>query len=505
MGDNRTIAKNTMFLYFRMFLTMGVGLYTSRLVLQALGVVDYGIYGLVGGIVTMFSFLSSSMSAATQRYLLFDIGKNDSDRLQKTFNASLSIHFLIGFIVILVAETVGLWFVNYKLDIPANRLNAANWVYQFSIFTFFFNVIQVPYNALLLARERMSIYAYMSIGEVCLKLIAVFILIQVDSDKLILYSIFTFSVSFLIRMLYKLYCKKHFKESIFRFFYEKSYYVDLLSFSGWNLFGSFAVVTKWQGMNILLNLFFGPVVNSAYGITMQIQSAVGGFVQNFQVAVKPQIIQSFAQNHKERSNKLISITSKYSFFLMYLIILPIIFNIDFILFKWLVVVPNFTSIFIKLSLIAIMIDSISEPLVNGIHASGKIKKYQIFLSIILIINLPLAYFLLKMGAPTEIGFIIFIITNSIAFVYRLIVCSKLTDLSISLFVKNTLVKIGMLTMVSLLLIYLISNSISIKNEWVNFIISCVYITIINVVIIFMIGITKQEKQELFKIIKSKLK
>lgn len=505
MSDNRTIAKNTMFLYFRMFLTMGVGLYTSRLVLEALGVVDYGIYGLVGGIVTMFSFLSSSMAAATQRFLLFDIGAGDTNRLRKTFSASVNIHFVIAFIVVLLAETIGLWFINHKLTIPSDRLYAANWVYQFSIFTFFFSVIQVPYNALLIARERMGIYAYISIGEVCLKLIAVFILINASSDKLILFSIFTFIVSVLIQTGYKLYCKKHFKESKYLFFYEKSYYRELLSFSGWNLFGNFAVVTKWQGMNIILNLFFGPVVNSAYGITMQIQSAVGGFVQNFQLAVKPQIIQSFAQNNKERSNKLISLTSKYSYFLMYLIILPIIYNIDFILSKWLVVVPNLTSVFIKLSLIGIMIDSISEPLVNGIHASGKIKNYQIILSIILIINLPLTYLLLKMGAATEIGFVVFIITNIIAFIYRLVVCSKLTNLNISLFIRNILSKIGILTITSLVLIHLLANNVQIKNEWINFFVSGILITLINILIIFIIGITREEKVELYKLLKAKLR
>lgn len=505
MSDNRTIAKNTMFLYFRMFLTMGVGLYTSRLVLEALGVVDYGIYGLVGGIVTMFSFLSSSMAAATQRFLLFDIGAGDANRLRKTFSASVNIHFVIAFIVVLLAETIGLWFINHKLTIPSDRLYAANWVYQFSIFTFFFSVIQVPYNALLIARERMGIYAYISIGEVCLKLIAVFILINASSDKLILFSIFTFIVSVLIQTGYKLYCKKHFKESKYLFFYEKSYYRELLSFSGWNLFGNFAVVTKWQGMNIILNLFFGPVVNSAYGITMQIQSAVGGFVQNFQLAVKPQIIQSFAQNNKERSNKLISLTSKYSYFLMYLIILPIIYNIDFILSKWLVVVPNLTSVFIKLSLIGIMIDSISEPLVNGIHASGKIKNYQIILSIILIVNLPLIYFLLKMGASAEIGFVVFIITNIIAFIYRLVVCSKLTNLNISLFITNILSKIGIITITSLVLIHLLSSNVQIKNEWINFFVSGILITLINILIIFIIGITREEKVELYKLIKAKLR
>ena len=339
MSSHKTIAKNTLFLYFRMFLTMGVGLYTSRMVLDVLGVEDYGIYGLVGGIVTMFAFLNSAMASATQRYLSFDIGKGDEVRLQQTFNASVNIHFLIGIVIVILAETVGLWFVNTQLDIPAERMVAANWVYQFSILAFFFNVIQVPYNALLVAREHMSVYAYISIIDVLFKLGIVFILIYYNADKLILYGILTFAVSFIVRMLYRAYCKRKFKESVYKFYYDKVYYKELLNYSWWNLFGNIAAIARGQGSNILLNIFFGPVANAAYSLTQTVQSMIGQFVTNFQVALNPQITKNYASGNINASMNLMFKSSKYSFFAMLILVVPFLYNIDYVMNLWLKEVP----------------------------------------------------------------------------------------------------------------------------------------------------------------------
>ncbi|MGL4583180.1 MAG: oligosaccharide flippase family protein, partial [Flavobacterium sp.] len=344
MSNTKTIAKNTLFLYFRMFLIMGVTLYTSRVVLQQLGISDYGIYSLVGGIVAMLGFFNAAMSSATQRYLSFDIGKGDEQKLRKTFSATLTIHILIAVLALILAETIGLWYINYKMVFPDDRLYAVNVVYQFSILTFLLAIVQVPYNALIIARERMKVYAYVSILEAGLKLAIVFILI-LGEDKLILYSILIFVVAFVIRMIYQLYCQRQFKESKYRFEYDKEYFGELLAYSGWNLFGNFAAVARGQGVNMVLNLFFGTVVNAAYGITMQIQGAVQMFVTNFQMAVNPQIIKSFASGDKERMFNLVFQSSKFSYFLILLIVGPLVFNIDFILELWLGEVPQATNVF----------------------------------------------------------------------------------------------------------------------------------------------------------------
>ena len=292
MSTTKTIAKNTVFLYIRMFLTMGVSLYTSRVVLNTLGVEDYGIFSVVGGIVVLFGFFNAAMSSATQRYLAFDIGKKDDQRLHKTFNVTFIIHIGIALLIFLLAETIGLWYVNNRLNVPDTRMTAVNWVYQFSILTSLVGVMQVPFNALIIARERMNVFALLSIIDVILKLGVVYLLLIVTFDKLILYSILVFTVSLLVALGYRLYCYKHFRESSLKWYKDKAYYKELLSYSGWNLFGNIAAVARGQGINLVLNVFFGTVVNAAYGITMQIQNSVRIFVNNFQLAVNPQIIKS---------------------------------------------------------------------------------------------------------------------------------------------------------------------------------------------------------------------
>ena len=288
--NNKRIAKNTFILYIRMFFTMAVSLYTSRVVLNTLGIIDYGVYSIVGGIVTMFSFFNGAMTSATQRFLAFDIGKNDLQQLKKTFNATLNIHIAISILVLVLAETIGLWFVNHKLNLPVDRMVAVNWVYQFSVFTFLLGIIQVPYDALIIAREKFDIYAYMSFVEAFLKLLIVYLLVIYSLDKLILYAGLLFFVSFLVRMGHKFYCKRYYEETKYQYYFDKSFYKVLLSYSGWNLFGNIASVARGQGSNILLNLFFGTVLNAAYGISIQLQGAIQAFVSNFQMAVNPNII-----------------------------------------------------------------------------------------------------------------------------------------------------------------------------------------------------------------------
>jgi len=433
MSTSKLIAKNTAFLYIRMLFSMGVTLYTSRIVLNALGVIDYGIYSVVGGIVTLFSFFNSAMTSATQRFLTFDIGNNDSIQLKKTFNATINIHIVIGVLFFLLAETVGLWFVNNKLNLPIERMSAINWVYQFSIFTFLVSTIQVPYDAFIIAKEKMKVYAYMSIVEVFLKLIIVYLIFVFNIDKLIFYSFLLFLVSFISSTVHKLYCKNYFEETIYRFHYEKGLYIKLISFSGWNLFGNIAGVVRGQGSNILLNIFFGTALNAAYGISLQVQSAVQIFVANFQLAVSPQIIKQYALGNDKQLFNLIFQSAKFSYFLMFIIACPIIFNIDFILHLWLNTYPKYTSEFVVLCLINILIDCVSGPLVTGAQATGNIKWYQIILGTFIFLSLPISYLLLRTYKDPSMIFIVIIIINTISLFGRLLFLKFLMDLNISEF------------------------------------------------------------------------
>ena len=438
---NKRIAKNTAMLYFRMLLTMVVSLYTSRIVLNTLGVEDFGIYNVVGGFVTMFAFLNSSMASATQRFLSFEIGKKDTTQLARVFSMSVNIHFLIALIILFLAETVGLWFVNTKLTIPAERMVAANWVYQFSIFASLIHVVSVPYNATIIAHERMGVYAWVSILEVSLKLFIVFMLQWFGFDKLKLYAILMFGVSLIIRIIYGIYCRKTFKETKYHYFWDKKLFNTLLNFAGWNLWGNAAAVLFGQGVNILLNIFFGPAVNAARGIAYQVRGAVNNFVANFQTAMRPQIIKSFAAGDLTYMHTLVYQGAKYSFFLLFALSLPILLETEIILKLWLKNVPDYTVIFTQLVLVNILIDTISGPLMAAAQASGKIKLYQGVVGALLLMILPVSYLFLKLGYPPQVTLYVNIGISVIALLARLKIISPLVNLSISGYIKNVIFRI----------------------------------------------------------------
>lgn len=499
MSTSRLIAKNTAFLYVRMLLTMGVTLFTSRVVLNVLGMVDYGIYSLVGGIVVLFSFFNSAMTSATQRFLSFDIGKNDLIQLKKTFNATLNIHIGISILFFLLAETIGLWFINYFLKLPDARMSAVNWIYQFSILTFLLSIIQVPYDALIISKEKMNIYAYMSIFEVFLKLIIVYLLVVFDADKLILYSILIFLVSFISNMTRKIYCKIYFKETKYFFCYDKELYRKLISFSGWSLFGNIAGVARGEGSNILLNIFFGATLNATYGISMQVQSAVQIFVSNFQMAVNPQIIKQYANGNKEKSLSLIFQSSKFSYFLMLLIGCPIIYNIDYILQLWLINPPKYTAIFVVLCLINILIDCISGPLVMGAQAVGFIKWYQITIGTLIFLCLPISYFALKVFYDPKVIFMVIIIINLFSLFGRLLFLKFLINLNLQSFFLEVLSKILMVTLI--ITVFGCFNKFSITNPNMNFFFKSIFITVINLTSIYFVGLNHNERKFLLSFFK----
>lgn len=505
MSSNKTIVKNSLFLYFRMFLTMGVGLYSSRLVLQELGVVDYGIYGLVGGIVAMFGFFNAAMSSATQRYLSFDLGKEDYSKLQKTFSVTLTIHICIAFLVFVLAETIGVWYINNKMVFPLERETAIHIVYQFSVFTTLLGIIQVPYNALIIARERMNIYAYISIVEAILKLSIVFLLVYLSYDKLITYAVLTFVVALCIRLFYQYYCIKNYQESKYIFKWDKPYFKELVSFSGWSLFGNIAAVARSQGSNILLNLFFGPIANAAYGLTLMVQGVVGNFVSNFQIALNPQITKSYAKGEYDRLRSLMFKSSKFSFFAMFLIVIPIIYNIDFLLKIWLVEIPKYTTGFVILALCYSLIETISNPLMVSIQATGNIKWYQIIVGGFIFLTLPITWIVFQLTSDPYYVYWVLIINSVFSLFIRIFFLKKQVGINISHFFKQVLGPILLISgIVFLLFFYKIDlNFFNLNNNFVKFAYMLLVIMVVNIVLILTIGISKTERNYLKVLIKSK--
>ncbi|MDM1450398.1 lipopolysaccharide biosynthesis protein [Myroides odoratimimus] len=496
------MAKNTVFLYFRMFLYMAITLYTSRVVLTVLGVEDFGIYSVVGGIVALFSFLNSSMTSATQRFLAYDIGQGDEMKLKKTFNVVLNTHILIAIIIFVFVEIFGIWYLENKLVIDYAKKDVAFWLLQFSILTLLVKVIQVPYKSLLIAREKMSIYAIIGILEVLLSLVIVYFLLFTELDKLFVYGFLVFIVNLLITSYYWIYCIRRYRECRYEFYYDKKRYIEVVSYSGWNLFGNFASVSKGQGVNMILNLFYGTVVNAAYGIAIQVQTAVNVFVNNFQMAVNPQIIKTYASDNKKESFRLICISSKYSFYIMTFLVCIIYYNIDFILDLWLGTnIPQYTNVFTQLVLIGVLIDTVSNALMMGIQATGRIKIYQITVGFLVFLNLPISYFLLKYGYRPSIIFYVSIIISIVSFFMRLYFLTTYYMISYCLYVKEVLKPV---IMVSVMFLGINTLTTYFLVEIVHsFITILIQIFVLSAVIIIF-GISRKEKEFVKKFIKTKI-
>lgn len=448
-SDNKRIAKNTVMLYFRMLITMGLSLYTSRLVLSALGVEDFGIYNVVGGVVIMLSFLNGAMIAGTSRFLSFELGRKDYEQLKRTFSATLTIHIAIAGLVFLLAETIGLWFMTTQLVIPADRLETAHWVYQLSILSCMVQLTQVPYTASIIAHERMNVFAYVGIIDVLLKLLLVFALIRVNSiDKLKFYAILIFCASVTTAMIYRIYCKRQYEECRYNFEWDKKLYKQLISFSGWDLIGISCVVTQVQGLNMLLNIFFGPIVNAAQGISSQVQNALGAFSSNFMTAVQPQIYKLYAENNIERMLELVFASSKYSFYLLWFLSLPVLLETNFILQLWLKNVPEHTVIFLQLVLLVNLIRTLARPVIIAVHASGDIKNLNLYAGGLGLLPLPVAYIFLKLGYAAESVFIILMIYSILANLAELIILKQRVLFSLRQYVQKVYLKCILVCIVS---------------------------------------------------------
>ncbi len=393
--NNKRIAKNTLLLYARMLFLMVISLYTSRVVLNTLGVEDYGINNVVSGFIGMLGFLSGSLGAASSRFITYDLGIGDMPTMKRTFGNIVTIHLLLAVIILILGETIGLWFVLNKLQIPENRMTAALWVYQFSIFSFMLSIVSVPYNATIIAHERMKAFAYITIVDAVLKLLIVYLLVVIPYDKLIIYAILFFCIQVFDRVVYGVYCYRHFEETKTKLAFNKKLFKEIFSFAVWTMNGNLAVIGYTQGINVLLNMFFGPVVNAARGVAVQVQGVVTGFCNNFQMALNPQLTKSYAQNDLEHMQQLLKVSSKFSFFLLFIISLPLILEAPLVLKWWLGIVPEHTVNFLRLILCSSMLIALSNPLVVSVHATGKIKKFQVIEGTMLLCIVPIAYVLLK--------------------------------------------------------------------------------------------------------------
>ena len=501
ISNNKRIAKNTLLLYFRMFITMAVGLFTSRVVLNVLGVSDYGIYNVVGGVITMASFLNSAMVASTQRFISFELGKGNTIRLNRVFCTSINIHATIALISVILGETVGLWFVNTRLNLPEERMFAVNWVYQCSILTFVFTVISVPYNACIVAHEKMKVYAYISIFEVLMKLVIVYALLISPIDKLVLYAILLAFVAIIVRFLYSVYCHKKFDACKYRFIFDRDLSKQMFSFAGWSVLGNMGLSFKDQISNIILNLFFGPTVNAARGLGIHVSSLINTFSTNFGMALNPQITKQYAVGNLHESQKLVYVGARLTFFLLSVISIPVIINIDYLLKLWLGIVPEYTSAFMVLSILACLLYSLSGTITTAIQATGNIKWFQIGVSVIMLSELPVAYILLKLGYKPYFVMFPTILTYTIAVFFRFFLLRRMIpSYKFHTYLFDVVLRCILLFSISWSISQLIADNFT--NNLFNLLITSFSSFIVTVLLVFIFGLKKNERRMLIQKVKN---
>lgn len=496
--NNKRIAKNTMFLYVRMLLIMGVTLYTSRIVLQVLGVEDFGIYNVVGGIVVLFSFVNNAMVTSTQRFLNYELGKKNLEATARVFSASVTIHWCIAIVTLILAETVGLWFLLNYIQYPLEREWAVILTYQFAILSTCINMIRAPYNAAIIAYEKMSFYAYISIIEAILRLLIVFLLLLANFDRLIFYSFLMFAVIGIVTLGYYAYCKSHFSTCRYTCHCDKDLYRRLMGFSGWSMFGGVANIGASQGLNILLNMFFGVTVNAAMGIANQVQSAVYSFVGNFQTAFNPQIVKSYASGDRDYFIDLIVRTSKYSYFLLFTISLPLYICCEEVLSLWLGNIPEYAVSFCRLMILFSLLDAMQGPLWVSVQATGKIRDYQILMSVMILSNLPLSYLFLKQGYSPEVVLVIRCLLNLLILFVRLWYLRHLYDFPVWRYLREVICRIVCVTVISYGMISCLSMDVLLIVK----ILEVIFFSIIgNLFLVYILGFDNKERQLIIKQIK----
>lgn len=501
-SNNKRIAKNTLLLYFRTLLLMAITLYTSRVVLTTLGVDDYGIYNVVGGFVAMFAVISGALSTSISRFITFELGHGDKGKLNKIFSTSVNIQLLLGILILILGETIGIWFLNTKMNIPIGRMEATNWVFQCSLISFIINLVSIPYNAAIIAHEKMKAFAYVSILEAVLKLAIVFLLLLSNSDKLILYAILQVIVALSIRFVYGIYCNRNFAECRYSFVYDKSLLKEMTGFAGWNFLTNGAYILNTQGVNILINLYFGVAINAARGIAIQVDTAIMQFVNNFTTAINPQIIKSYAAGDKEAMFKLVCRGAKFSYFMLMLFSIPFLCEADTILSLWLKEVPDYTATFLRLTVIASMVNILGNAQYTACQATGKIKNYTIIITSIGCMVFPITWLLYKGGLSVESTYYVFIIIYLILDILRLFFMQSLLQFPIKMFLNDVFKNIICVTSVAVVLplieIYLLPPT------WWRLFITLIVSSISVGVSVYLIGLNSSERNLITKFVKAKI-
>ena len=493
------LARNTTYLYIRMLLLMAVNLYTSRVVLHSLGVEDYGVYNAVGGFISMFSMVSTALSTAISRYITYTLGENNIEKLKCIFSTSVVIQIFLSAILILIFETVGIWFLSNKMTIPEGREIATHFVFHFSVITFVINLLSVPYNAILIAHEKMSAFAYIGIFEGLATLGVALFLNYVPLDPLILYAILMCLVSLVVRIIYGAYCRYHFEETRGKLIFDMYHLKKMLGFAGWNFIGVTSGVLRSQGINLLFNIYNGPVINAARGISMQVFNAVNKFSGSFYTAVQPQITKSWAADRKLEANKLACDSSRLSFYLLLLVGIPILTETDFLLRLWLHEIPDLTSIFVKIIIIFAFLEAFSQPLVYLMLATGKIRNYQIIVGSLCLLNFPVAWLILYLGFSPAIAQSTTILFSFLSLWVRVFMLHAMTGLSLSYFAYNTFGRACLVTALSMILPYIIL--LTYQESVSRFIIGTICSEFFAIVFIALIGLTGNERKSIFNKIK----
>lgn len=501
--NNKRIAKNTLLLYIRLFVTMVIGLFTSRVILSTLGVTDYGVNNVVAGFVAMFSMFTNSLSAAISRFLTFNLGKGDAEKLKTVFSTSVNIMIAMAIIVTIVAEIFGLWFLNSKLNIPADRMYAANWVFHFSVITFAVNLISIPYNVSIIAHEKMDVFAYISILEVVLKLAVVYMLYISPLDKLITYSFLLLLVSVFIRIVYGIYCSRKLEECCYSMVFDRTLLKEMGGFAGWNMLGTACTMFNTQGVNILMNLFFGVVTNAARGIVNQVESVIVQFVSNFTTALNPQVTKSYASGNLDYMHSLMYKGTKFSYYLILIMALPFMFEAEFVLKLWLGEYPEEAPLFLRLAIIATMVDRLGNTTAVAAWATGNIKKYYIIVSATIIFVFPLTYIAYKIGAPAYVAYLIFIIFYFVIMWQKVFILKGLTGFQPKEFLKNVMYPITITTIMAILIPLLTAHYLA--DNVVGSILQIIISVMSSIVAIYLFGLTKGEKALMMDTIQSRIK
>ena len=479
-------------MFIRMLVVVGVGLFTSREVLRVLGVNDFGIYNLVGTIVVMFTFLQTALNNATSRFITYDLGAGNTANLQRTFSMSMNTELILAGIIILLSEIVGVWFIGNKLHIPDGRMEAAQWVFQISLFNFAINIIRTPYNSLIIAHEHMNYYALTSIIEAVLKLVIVYLLIVLSADKLILYALLQLGVTTVIFLWMVAYCKHHFEECHYTRYWNKGLLKKLINYSGWSLIVNMVDIAVNQSISIFFNIFYGVAANAAYGVANQVSTQLNYFISNFSQSYSPQIVKSYAAKKYDYFMKLIYSTSKLTFFLYFSVAFPIMINIRFILDIWLVNPPKMADTFLCLIIGYVIFDTFSTPLWTAVHATGKLKVHQLLMGSIKVLNIPISYILLKMGFPIYTILVVYVSLNIVCSIVRIIYLRTLINLDIAnycLKVVWQMVKIVIISIPIPLSIMYFSD-----NRLVNFFTTSISFYLIYIPGIYFLALNVKEKE-----------